>query len=125
MRTRAKADGDDWILNGAKCWITNGGKSSWYTVMAVTDPEEGANGISAFMVRIDDEGFTIGRKERSSASRAARSLSCISRTAEFRAIGASVSRAPDSRQRWRRWTAPGPTIGAPAVAQGAVDAAIA
>jgi len=38
MRTRAKADGDDWILNGAKCWITNGGKSAWYTVMAVTDP---------------------------------------------------------------------------------------
>ncbi|MEI6699707.1 MAG: acyl-CoA dehydrogenase family protein, partial [Mycobacteriaceae bacterium] len=34
MRTRAKADGDDWILNGSKCWITNGGKSAWYTVMA-------------------------------------------------------------------------------------------
>jgi alkylation response protein AidB-like acyl-CoA dehydrogenase len=64
MRTRAKADGDDWILNGTKCWITNGGKSSWYTVMAVTDPDKGANGISAFMVHIDDEGFTIGPKER-------------------------------------------------------------
>ncbi|PRC50160.1 acyl-CoA dehydrogenase, partial [Mycobacterium sp. ITM-2017-0098] len=47
MRTRAKADADDWILNGAKCWITNGGKSAWYTVMAVTDPDKGANGISA------------------------------------------------------------------------------
>src|SRR5689334_15454106 len=47
MRTRAKADGDDWILNGTKCWITNGGKSSWYTVMAVTDPDKGANGISS------------------------------------------------------------------------------
>src|SRR5262249_34634831 len=54
MRTRAKADGDSWILNGSKCWITNGGKSSWYTVMAVTDPDRGANGISAFMVHIDD-----------------------------------------------------------------------
>ena len=41
MRTRAKADGDDWILNGSKCWITNGGKSTWYTVMAVTDPDKG------------------------------------------------------------------------------------
>ena len=40
MRTRAKADGDDWILNGTKCWITNGGKSTWYTVMAVTDPDK-------------------------------------------------------------------------------------
>ena len=64
MRTRAKADGDDWILNGSKCWITNGGKSAWYTVMAVSDPDKGANGISAFMVHEDDEGFTIGPKER-------------------------------------------------------------
>ena len=39
MRTRAVADGDDWILNGTKCWISNGGKSTWYTVMAVTDPD--------------------------------------------------------------------------------------
>ncbi|HET7739982.1 MAG TPA: acyl-CoA dehydrogenase [Mycobacterium sp.] len=64
MRTRAKADGDDWILNGAKAWITNGGRSSWYTVMAVTDPDKGANGISAFVVHRDDEGFTVGSKER-------------------------------------------------------------
>ncbi|MET0452063.1 MAG: acyl-CoA dehydrogenase [Mycobacterium sp.] len=64
MRTRAKADGDDWILNGAKCWITNGGKSTWYTVMAVTDPDKGASGISAFVVHVDDEGFTVGPKER-------------------------------------------------------------
>jgi alkylation response protein AidB-like acyl-CoA dehydrogenase len=64
MRTRAKADGDDWILNGTKAWITNGGKSSWYTVMAVTDPDKGANGISAFVVHKDDEGFTVGPKER-------------------------------------------------------------
>ena len=64
MRTRAKADGDGWILNGSKCWITNGGKSAWYTVMAVSDPDKGANGISAFMVHEDDEGFTVGPKER-------------------------------------------------------------
>jgi alkylation response protein AidB-like acyl-CoA dehydrogenase len=64
MRTRAKEDGDDWIINGTKAWITNGGKSSWYTVMAVTDPDKGANGISAFAVHIDDEGFTVGPKER-------------------------------------------------------------
>ncbi|BCN56033.1 acyl-CoA dehydrogenase [Prescottella equi] len=63
MRTRAKADGDDWILNGSKCWITNGGQSTWYTVMAVTDPDKGANGISAFMVHKDDEGFVVGPLE--------------------------------------------------------------
>jgi alkylation response protein AidB-like acyl-CoA dehydrogenase len=64
MRTRARAEGEGWILNGTKCWITNGGKSTWYTVMAVTDPDKGANGISAFMVHKDDEGFSVGPKER-------------------------------------------------------------
>lgn len=64
MRTRAKADGDDWILNGAKSWISNGGQSTWYTVMAVTEPDKGANGISAFMVHKDDEGFAVGPKEK-------------------------------------------------------------
>ena len=63
MRTRAVADGDDWILNGTKCWISNGGKSTWYTVMAVTDPDKGANGVSAFIVHKDDEGFSAGPKE--------------------------------------------------------------
>src|ERR1700712_3607454 len=64
MRTRARADGDGWVLNGTKCWITNGGKSTWYTVMAVTDPDKGANGVSAFVVHADDPGFTVGAKER-------------------------------------------------------------
>jgi alkylation response protein AidB-like acyl-CoA dehydrogenase len=64
MRTRAKADGEDWVLNGSKCWISNGGHSTWYTVMAVTDPDKGANGISAFVVHKDDPGFVVGPKER-------------------------------------------------------------
>jgi alkylation response protein AidB-like acyl-CoA dehydrogenase len=64
MRTRAARDGDDWVLNGTKCWITNAGVSSWYTVMAVTDPDKRANGISAFVVHADDPGFVVGSKER-------------------------------------------------------------
>src|SRR6476469_3850698 len=47
MRTRARRDGDSWVLNGTKCWITNAGVSTFYTVMDVTDPEKGPNGISA------------------------------------------------------------------------------
>ncbi len=66
MRTRAVADDDEWVLNGTKCWITNAGVSSWYTVMAVTDPAAArpAQGISAFVVHADDPGFSVGPKER-------------------------------------------------------------
>ena len=68
MRTRATQDGDEWVLNGAKSWITNAGASSWYTVMAVTDTDEHtakkADGISAFVVHADDPGFEVGPKER-------------------------------------------------------------
>jgi Acyl-CoA dehydrogenases len=64
MRTRAVRSGDLWVLNGTKCWITNAGVSTWYTVMAVTDPAKGANGISAFVVHKDDPGFAVGAKER-------------------------------------------------------------
>ncbi len=64
MKTRAVAKGDDWILNGQKSWISNAGVSSYYTVMAVTDPEAGPKGISAFVVHGDDEGFSLGAPER-------------------------------------------------------------
>jgi alkylation response protein AidB-like acyl-CoA dehydrogenase len=64
MKTRAREEGGNWVLNGSKCWITNGGKSTWYTVMAVTDPDKGANGISSFMVHKDDPGFTVGPLEK-------------------------------------------------------------
>jgi alkylation response protein AidB-like acyl-CoA dehydrogenase len=64
MRTRAVADGDTWVLDGSKSWISNAGVSSYYTVMAVTDPTKGARGISAFVVHKDDPGFSVGPKER-------------------------------------------------------------
>jgi alkylation response protein AidB-like acyl-CoA dehydrogenase len=64
MRTRAVLDGEHWVLNGTKCWITNAGVSSYYTVMAVTEPGKGARGISAFVVHKDDPGFSVGPKER-------------------------------------------------------------
>ncbi|MDT0300797.1 acyl-CoA dehydrogenase family protein [Streptomonospora wellingtoniae] len=65
MRTRAEADGDGWILNGQKSWITNAGVSRYYTVMAVTDPggKRGGN-VSAFVLHADDPGFTLGEPER-------------------------------------------------------------
>ena len=65
MKCRAKADGDDWVLNGAKAWITNAGVSQFYTVLAVTDPDgkRGSN-VSAFVVEKSDAGFTFGDLER-------------------------------------------------------------
>ena len=64
MKTRAARDGDAWVLNGQKSWITNAGVSRFYTVMAVTDPDAGSRGISAFVVHDDDEGFSLGAPER-------------------------------------------------------------
>ena len=64
MRTKAVKVGDTWVLNGTKAWITQSGISDWYTVMAVTDPDKRANGISAFVVHRDDPGFEVGNKER-------------------------------------------------------------
>ena len=53
MRTRAVRDGDAYVLNGTKCWITNAGISNTYTVFAKTDPEAGYRGISCFLVEAD------------------------------------------------------------------------
>ncbi|WP_049566071.1 acyl-CoA dehydrogenase family protein [Nonomuraea sp. SBT364] len=64
MKTRAVKDGDHYVLNGTKMWITNAGVSEYYTVMAVTDPSAGGRGISAFVVEKSDEGVSFGPKER-------------------------------------------------------------
>jgi alkylation response protein AidB-like acyl-CoA dehydrogenase len=63
MKTRAVRDGDSYVLNGVKRWITNAGVSHYYTVMAVTDPDQGAAGVSAFVVEKDDAGFSFGAPE--------------------------------------------------------------
>ncbi|HZG94165.1 MAG TPA: acyl-CoA dehydrogenase family protein [Mycobacteriales bacterium] len=64
MRTRAVPDGDGWVLDGTKRFITGAGVSRYYTVMAVTDPAAGARGISAFVVEADDPGFSVGKLEK-------------------------------------------------------------
>ena len=126
MRTRAKADGDDWILNGSKCWITNGGVSAWYTVMAVSDPDKGPNGISAFMVHEDDEGFTVGPKERKLGIKGSPTTELYFENC--RIPGDRIIGEPGTGFKTALATLDHtrPTIGAQAVgiAQGALDAAI-
>ncbi len=64
MRTRAVRDGDDWVLDGVKRWISNAGVSEYYTVLAVTDPDKHTRGITAFVVEKSDEGVSFGAPER-------------------------------------------------------------
>lgn len=63
QQTKAVLDGEDYILNGTKIFITNAGYADTYIIMAMTDPSKGLKGISAFIVDADTEGFTIGKKE--------------------------------------------------------------
>ena len=64
MRTRAVRDGEDWVLNGTKRWISNAGESEFYTVLAVTDPDKRTRGISAFVVEKSDAGVSFGAPEK-------------------------------------------------------------
>ncbi|MEU7869665.1 acyl-CoA dehydrogenase family protein [Dactylosporangium sp. NPDC049140] len=64
MKTRAELDGDTWVLNGVKRWITNAGVSEYYTVFAVTDPTARSRGISAFVVEKSDPGVSFGAPEK-------------------------------------------------------------
>jgi alkylation response protein AidB-like acyl-CoA dehydrogenase len=64
MRTRAVKEGDSWVLNGVKRWITNAGVSDYYTVFAVTDPTKRSSGISAFVVEKSDAGVSFGAPEK-------------------------------------------------------------
>ncbi|WP_434533231.1 acyl-CoA dehydrogenase family protein [Amycolatopsis carbonis] len=129
MRARAKLDGDHWVLNGTKAWITNAGESSWYTVMAVSDPdaEKKSNGISAFVVHKDDPGFSVGPKEKKLGIKGSptREIYFENCTIPAERIigepGTGLKTALKTLDHTR------PTIGAQAlgIAQGALDAAIA
>ena len=63
QQTKAVLDGDHYVLNGTKIFITNGGKADTYVIFAMTDKSKGNHGISAFIVEKDFPGFSIGKKE--------------------------------------------------------------
>ena len=64
LRTKAIRQGDNWLLNGSKKWISNAGVSEFYTVMAQTDPSLGSKGITAFIVEKSDSGVSFGSPEK-------------------------------------------------------------
>lgn len=64
IQTTAKLDGNEYVLNGTKQWITNGGEAEVYTIIAMTDKAKGARGASAFIVEKGTPGFNFGKKEK-------------------------------------------------------------
>ena len=126
IRTTAVLDGDHWVLNGTKQWITNGGEAQIYTVVAITDRNKGARGASMFVVEEGDPGFSCGPKEKKMGIRASSTTELIfkdCRIPKDRLIGRegtgfiTVMKTLDSSR---------PGIGALAVglAQGALDVAV-
>tara|TARA_B100001996_G_C18635263_1_gene583444 strand:+ start:229 stop:1377 length:1149 start_codon:yes stop_codon:yes gene_type:complete len=70
IQSTAIKDGDNYILNGSKMWITGAGKADWFFVLAYTDKSAGYKGMSAFIVDADSEGLSLGKKETNMGQRA-------------------------------------------------------
>ncbi len=77
LQTRARQDGDGWILSGRKLWITNGGEAGVFIIFANANPEAGYRGITAFVVERDYEGFAVGKKEDKLGIRASSTVELI------------------------------------------------
>ena len=77
MRSRLVKDGDGWVLNGQKRWITNGGYADWYTGFATVDPSARHKGITAFVFPRDTPGVSVGKKENKLGQRASNTVDVI------------------------------------------------
>ena len=77
LQTRARKDGDDYILEGRKLWITNGGEAGVFIIFANANPEAGYRGITAFLVERDAPGFSVGKKEDKLGIRASSTVELI------------------------------------------------
>jgi len=77
LAARAVRSGDEWVLDGRKLWITNGGEAGLFIVFANADPAQGYRGITAFIVERDSPGFTVGKKEDKLGIRASSTVELI------------------------------------------------
>jgi alkylation response protein AidB-like acyl-CoA dehydrogenase len=77
VQTTAKLEGNEYVLNGTKQWITNGGEAEVYTIIAITDRSKGPRGASAFIVEKGMPGFTFGKKENKMGIRASSTTELI------------------------------------------------
>jgi len=126
IQTTAVLDGDEWVLNGTKQWITNGGEANIYSVIAITDPTKGPRGATMFVVEDTDHGFSYGHKEKKLGIRASATRELIFKNCRIpkdRIIGRqgagfiTVMKTLDKSR-------PGIAILGVGVAQGALDEAV-
>ena len=127
METSAVLDGDHYVLNGTKQWITNGGEAEIYTVMAVTDKKKGPRGISCFIVEKGTPGFSFGKKENKMGIRASATRELIfsdCRVPKENLLGGKEGIGFIATMKTFDRTRPGIGAQAIGIAQGALDAAV-
>lgn len=126
IKTTAKADGEDYVLNGTKQWISNGGDASVYSVICLTDPTRGPRGSSAVIVDKGTEGFEFGKKENKMGIRASSTRELIFQDCRIpksnilgrEGMGFMVAMKTFDQSR------PGVAAQAVGIAQGALDQAV-
>ena len=123
IRTKATLEGDHYILNGRKCFITNGGIADFYSIFTTTNPQQRIGGITAFVVEKDTEGFSIGKKENKMGMRGSSTTELILENAKVPKGNLLGFEGRGWRIAMRTLNMSRPGIGAQAVgiAQGALD----
>ncbi len=127
IRTEARKVGDDYILNGTKQWITNGGEAEIYSVVAMTDRSKGGRGATAFVVEKGMEGFSFGKKENKLGIRASATRELVFQDCKVPKENVIGREGMGFILAMRTFDRTRPGIGAQGVgvAQGALDAAVA
>ena len=127
IRTTAIKDGDSYVLNGTKQWITNGGEAEVYTVIALTNPAKGPRGASAIVVEKGTPGFSFGKKEDKMGIRASATRELIFQDCRVPAANLIGREGTGFITAMRTFDASRPGVGAQAlgIAQGALDLAVA
>ena len=126
IRTTAIRDGDHYVLNGTKQWITNGGEAEVYTVIALTNPAKGQRGASAIVVEKGTPGFTFGKKEDKMGIRASATRELVFQDCRVPAANLIGREGTGFITAMRTFDASRPGVGAQAlgIAQGALDLAV-
>lgn len=127
IRTEARKVGDEYVLNGTKQWITNGGEAEVYTVVAMTDRSKGGRGATAFIVEKGTEGFSFGKKENKLGIRASATRELVFQDCKIPKENVIGREGLGFILAMRTFDRTRPGIGAQGVgvAQGALDAAVA